>query len=144
MEVHELVIFRSHCGSTGVEVHHHLVVTVHEVDLPSLHAHLGIVGAYLLHILVKGPVSGPEHDSHIPLSGIVAELLDVYFRNHIEKVCLALHCPALVEDHVLDSILRGEIYIIFICIVVHTGLEVDTCYMPVVPPFPCHLARLHP
>ena len=144
VEVNELVIFRSHRSRTGVEVHHHLVVTVHEVDLPSLDTHLSIVGAYLLHILVERPVSCPEHDSHIPLSGIVAELPDVDFRNHIEKVRLALDCPAFVENHILDSVLGGEVYIIFICIVVHADLEVHTCHMPVVPPLPGNLSRFHP
>ena len=104
MEVHELMIFCRRTCCTGVEVYHHLVVAVHEVNLPTLDAYSGVVLAYLFHIPVKCPVASPEHDADVSFCAIFHKLLDIDFRNDIEKVCLVLYCPTLIEDHILDSV----------------------------------------
>ena len=50
-----------------MEVHHHLVVAVHEVHLESLDSHLRIVLAHLLHITLERPIASPKNQAHIAL-----------------------------------------------------------------------------
>ena len=104
MEVHELMIFCRRTCCTGVEVYHHLIVTVHEIYLPSLDSYSGIVLTYLFHIPVKCPVASPEHDTHVPLRAIFHQLFYINFRNDIEKVGFMFHCPTLIKDDIFDSV----------------------------------------
>ena len=71
MEVHEKMIFGGHGSHTVVEVDNHLVVAVHEVDLEAFHAHVGIVLAHMLHVLVDGGIAHPKHDAHVALGAVV-------------------------------------------------------------------------
>ena len=64
VEVDEEVVFGGSGGHPLVEVDHNLVVAVHEIDLESLYAHLGIVLANALHLLVHGGVPSPQHDAN--------------------------------------------------------------------------------
>ncbi len=60
VEINEEVIFGGHLGSTSVEVHHRLVIPVHEIHLETLHSHLGIVAADILHVPVESQIAGPK------------------------------------------------------------------------------------
>ena len=86
VEIHHHPVFCGSLGSATVEGCHILVVPVHEVYLESLDTHLGIMSAYLFHIAVEGPVTGPENQPHIALGSIFHKHFEIYLRHHPEKV----------------------------------------------------------
>ena len=131
-------------GDLRVELHHLLVVAVHEVDLEALDAHRGEMLADSLHVAVHGPVAGPEDDADAFGVGVVHDLLQVDLRDHLEEVGLVLDGPALVQDRVFDALRGGEVDVVFIGLRVDTGLEVHAVEVPVVPPVPGYLAGLDP
>ena len=144
MEIDKLVIFGGDAGCLFEECHHRLVVTVHEVDLPAGDTHLGIVLADPFDVAVEGPVAGPQHQFDAAVDGISAQHRQVNLGHHLHQVGLEVHCPALVQYHILDAVAGSKIYVIFVCVIVDAGDEVDPLEVPVVPPVPCYLAGLNP
>ena len=144
MEIKHHPVLRSHTGGLLAEIHHLLVIPVEEIHLEALEAHLGIMTADILHILCKCLITSPENQAHSPFAGIVGEHFQVNLRNHLHKVSLEIHSPALVENHILDALGGCEVNVILVCVVVHAGLEVNPVEIPVIPPVPGHLAGTHP
>ena len=144
VEINEEVIFGSHLGSTPVEIHHRLVIPVHEIHLETLHSHLGIMTADILHVPVESQIAGPEDDAHTALLSILAKHRDVNLRNHLHKVGLLVHSPALIEDDILDTVGGSKINVVFVGLVVDSGTEIHTIEIPVIPPVPGNLSRTHP
>ena len=144
VEVHEQMIAGGRFRGTAVEVHHRLVVAVHEVHLEALDAHFRVFSAGALHIFLEGPVAGPEDNAHTFAFGIIAEHRQVDFRNHLEEVGLFVHRPAFVQDYVFDAVARREIYVVLVCVVVNARFEIHSVDVPGVPPVPGHLAGLYP
>ena len=138
------MIFRGGLGGTAVELHHRLVVPVHEIHLEPLNSHLGIHLARALHILVGGQVARPEDEPHVLAGGVLAKHGQVDLRHHLEEVRLLVDRPALVQNHIFYPVLGGEIYIIFIGVVVDAGAEVDAVEVPGIPPVPGHLSGPDP
>ena len=144
VEVDKQVVFGGHGRHTVVEVDNLLVIAIHKVDLEAFHAHLGIMLAHMLHVLVDGGIAGPKHDAHVTFSAIVDQLLQIDLRHHLEEIGLLVHRPTFVQNHIFDAISRGEVDVIFIGIVVDASLERHAVDVPVVPPVPGHLAGLDP
>ena len=144
MEIQHHPVFCRNLRSLLAEVHHLLVIPVEKIHLESLETHLGIMTADILHIAGECLITGPENQAYTPLPGIICKHLEVNLGNHLHKVSLEVHGPALVENHVLDSLSGGEVDIVFVGVVVDSGLEVNPIEIPVIPPVPGHLARAHP
>ena len=65
-------------------------------------------------------------------------------RNDEVQVCLVILSPTLIKDNIFDSVLRSEVDVVLVGGIVDSGLEIHTPDVPVVPPVPGNLARLHP
>ena len=116
------------------------VATVHEVDLEALRAELREVLRDLLLLAVDLGPRHPEDDAYALLVRIVNEVGNVDLRAVLPDV--ELRAPALVEDHVFDAGLRGEIDEAHIRLgraALGIALVVEG-----VPPVPRDLAGLHP
>ena len=72
VEVDHELIAGGGLGGTAVEVHHRLVVAVHEVHLEALHAHLRVLAAGALHVAFERPVAGPEDEADVLGLGVLA------------------------------------------------------------------------
>ena len=140
--VDEELVVGALAGHTFVEVHHPLVAVVHEVDLQSLHAHLGIEGDEV-HVLLYGEPREPEDDADVLACAVLHELLDVYLVACGEGVLHAF-VPAFVQQDVFHAEAGSAVDDVLIGIVVDAGLEVDAPDGPMVPPVPVHFARLDP
>ena len=57
---------------------------------------------------------------------MLAEFAEVDLGNHPEEVGRPLDSPALVEYDVFYAVLCGEIDVILVCVVIDSGLEVDS------------------
>ena len=144
MEVAEQAVFGASGGSLFKKLHHLLVAAVHEVDFETLHAHFAIVAAHILHIALKGLVASPKHDIHATVGSIFHKHRQVDFRHHLHQVGFLVHRPTLIENHVFNAVFGGEVDIILIGAIVHASGKIHAFQVPVVPPVPSHLARLHP
>ena len=127
-----------------MECSHQLVIPVHKVHLETFHTHLREILADILHIIGKGIVTCPENDTYALSFSIGHKFIQVDFRDNLHKVSLFVHCPSLVQDYILHSVLGCEIYIVFVCSIVNTSLEIHAFHSPAVPPFPSYLSWLHP
>ena len=144
MEVYHQVVLGGCLGYILVELHDKLVIAVHEIDLEALDTHFRIVLEHTLDVLINGLIASPEDESHILGFSVGEEFLEVYLRHDLEEVRLLVDSPALVEDDVLDAVLGGEIDVVFVSLVIDSGLEINTVDVPVVPPVPSHLSGLDP
>ncbi len=134
-------------GAGGKAVDHFdgsLVVAVHEVYLESLDAHVGIRLADGLQVLVHHVEHGPEHDANALGIRIFYELWQLDFIDRLQDASILGVVPSLVQHDVFQSVVVGEIYIIFVRLVVDACLEVHSFQVPVVPPVPSHLSGLDP
>ncbi len=135
------------CGSLGcpaVKSDHHLVITVHKVNLETLYAHLGIMPADFFHVTVKCPVSCPQDKPDTACGSIFHKLFQIYLRNHLKQVSLKVHGPSLIKYDVFYAMSSRKIHIIFVCPIVDACPEIHSLQIPVIPPFPGHFSRAHP
>ena len=137
-------MFGADFGGAVQEIDHPLVVTIHEIDLETLDAHVGIMFHDAFHVALEGVVARPEDDAHIALAAIFDQFFQVDLRHYLHQVCLFVHGPSLVEDHVFDPVLRGEPDIILIGFVVDARLEIDVVEVPCIPPLPGHFSGFDP
>ena len=144
VEVDEEFVARSRFGGFVIEIGYGLVVVVHEIDLETLDAHVGIVLAHVLHVAHESVVPGPQDKPDALLVGVGHKLRQVYLRDNLHEVGFFVYGPSFVENHILDAVVAGKVYVGFICIVVYAAYEIDTVEIPVVPPVPCHFAGLDP
>ena len=144
VEVHQQVVFGAHLGRPAEPVGHRLVVAIHEIHLEALDAHLGVVSADILHILRKRPPASPEDDAHTAPGGIRNQFGEVNLRHLQHEVVGIFHCPSLVENHILDAVLRSEVDVVAVGFVIDAGLEIHTLQVPRVPPFPGDLTGPYP
>ena len=70
VEIHHKIVLGGCLGGLAIEVHHRLVVPVHEIYLEALDTHLGIMPADLFHIFLESPVSCPEDKVHTLRAGV--------------------------------------------------------------------------
>ena len=101
-------MFGADFGGAVQEIDHPLVVTIHEIDLETLDAHVGIMFHDAFHVALEGVVARPEDDAHIMFAAVFDQFFQVDLRYYLHQVCLFVHGPSLVEDHVFDPVLRGE------------------------------------
>ena len=135
------------CGNLRAivfESRHILVVPVEEVHFEALHAHLGIMAADILHILLKCQETCPENDIDTLRLGILHYAFEVDLRIQHHQVLTLACSPAVVHNDIFNTVGCGEIDIIFICLSVDSGLEIHALDVPVIPPVPSHFARLYP
>ena len=125
-------------------LHAFLVVAVKEVDLETLDAHVGILLAGLFELGVEHVEDRPKHDANAAVFAILDEFGEIEVGNHRQHVAALRVVPTLVEHDIFDAVLRGEVDVIFICVGVDAGLEVNLTETPVVPPVPSHLSGLDP
>ena len=97
-----------------------------------------------IHITVESPVARPEDQAHVLLFGIAAEGREVDLGNDLHQVRLQVHGPAFIQDDILDAMRRGKVDIILVGFGIDASLEVHAVQVPVIPPVPGNLARLHP
>ena len=128
----------------AIEIHHGLIVPVHEIHLEAADSHFGVFPAGPLHVFVECPVTGPEDYAHSFAFRIFAEHGKVDFRDHLEEVGLFVDSPAFVQDYVFNAIVGREIYVVFVGVVVNARFEIHPVDVPGVPPVPGHLAGTHP
>ena len=95
-------------------------------------------------VAVEGIVTSPENEPDVTFFAIAYKFGKVDFGNYLEQVGFFVDSPALVENHVFDAVLTGEVDISFISVVVDSGLEIDTVEIEGVPPFPCHFTGFYP
>ena len=100
--------------------------------------------ADILHILSKRPPTRPENDANTAFGGIRNQLREVNLRHFQHEVVGIFHCPALVENHILDAVLRSEVDVVAVSFVIDAGLEIHTLQVPRVPPFPGDLTGPYP
>ncbi len=142
--VHHEPVFRGYPGEVLEVLDGELVVPVEEIHLEALHAHFSVVPDDVFEILAEGVVTCPEYDVHPFLLAIINDGLHVYLRDDVEQIVLALDRPALVENDIFQSVFGGEVDVVLIGFGVDSGPEIDPSDVPVVPPVPGYLARLHP
>ena len=113
------------------------VAAVHEVDLEALRAELREVFCDLLLLAVDLSPRHPEDDADALLVSVVDEVGNINVL--VELPDVERLAPTLVEDHVLDAVLRGEVDEALVSLRVAPSAVVK-----VVPPVPRDLAGLHP
>ena len=112
MEVEHEVMARA---GVGQSIHHlkgRLVVAIEKIDLESLHAHLGVMAASLLQLLINDVEHRPKDDAHMALVGVADEAGQVHVGDGMHDVALVGVVPSLIEDDVFELVLRCEVYII--------------------------------
>lgn len=59
MKINKQVITRRGLRHPIVKIDRFLVITIHEIDFESLYAHIGIMAANFLHVLIHCGITGP-------------------------------------------------------------------------------------
>ena len=144
VEIHHKPVSCSCFCRPPVEVHHRLVVPVHEVYLEAFYSHFGVMATHFLHVPVEGKIACPENKSHIFPCSVVREPFQVYFRYHLHQIGFPVHSPSFVKDDIFYPVFCRKVYVMSVSFVVDSSLEVHPAQIPVVPPFPCDFSRLHP
>ena len=107
MVVDEHVLLRAGIRKFPEEVDARGVVTVHEVDLEALRAELGEIRGDLLLLANDLRPGHPEDDADAALLRVLDEVRHIDPRMILPDVQLL--APALVEDDILDAVLRREV-----------------------------------
>ncbi len=142
VEVYEQLARRGLARHALVEVHHPLVLALHEVDLDPLHAPPSELVERGLHLQVEGLPHDPHDQAHVLLLRVGGQRLHVEAGGDREQV--AERVPAFVQDDVLQAVLGGEVDVVLVGVGVDAGLERHAREVEVVPPVPRHLARRDP
>ena len=121
-----------------------LVVAIEEVDLKASDAHLLILLAGCLQLLVEHVEDTPEDDADVARLGVFDEFGEVDFRNGREHVARLRFVPAFVENDVFEVVLCSKVDVMLVGLVVDASLEVDTLQSPVVPPVPSYMTWANP
>ena len=157
--VQQHMVFRAYLRDAVERIEGDLVVAVHEVHLEALDALGGIMRHHSLGDVV--PVhrvaayhvhpTGPEDDIHALGAAIGHQGVDVHRGIDAEQgigggafTLKAAAAPARIHDDVLDAVGRGEVDVGLVSGGVHTGLEVHSDDIVVVPPVPGDLAGTYP
>ncbi len=144
VEVEHHVVFGCGFGSAVDELVYLLIVAVEEVDFEAFDAHFGVVAANFLEVALERYVSGPEYDANATFLTVGYKLGDIDFRNDAEELAATWYAPSVVHDDVFDTVLAGEVDVVFVGFLVDAGLEVDIVEVPCVPPVPGNLAGFDP
>ena len=144
VKVKDKAVFCGSLRSPVIESGHQAVIPVHKIDFEALHSHFGVMPAHVFHIPFESGISGPEYDADILRSGIVHYPLHIDFRIYLQQVLPFADSPAVIENHIFDSVRRSKVDVILVSPGVDAGLEIHTVDIPVVPPVPRNLARLYP
>ena len=80
----------------------------------------------ILHITGESPITRPKDNSDILGLTVIHQFLKIDLRYYLHHVRLQVHGPALIQDYVLDTMLGGEVYIIFISRIIDSGTEIHT------------------
>ena len=83
--------------------------------------------AHTLHIVIKGVIARPEDDSNALILGVAQNTIHINLWHNIKKIVLVLSSPALVKNHILNTILRCKVDICLVCSCVDTWLKVYIC-----------------
>ena len=106
VEVDEDVVLGGFTGSALVEVHHPLVLTVHEVNLHALDAPF-LELREEVHVVVHGQPRQPYDDAHALIPGVGEELGQVHVGIRVEGVTRVQRPPFVHENitHAIASVL---------------------------------------
>ena len=85
----------------------------------------------------------PQDDAYALFLSIGNQALQVYLWIQFAHQRF-LATPSLVNNDILQMVLRSEVDIILIGVGVHARCKVNARYVQVVPPVPCHLAWSNP
>ena len=144
VKVEHEMIAGSSLRSPVHKLFHDLVVAVEEIDFESFDSHFRIMAADIFKVFFKRSESGPENYANTLVCSIFHNARHVYFGHDAEKFPAARHAPAVIHNHVLDAVFSREVYVVFVCLLVHSSLKVHSVNVPVVPPVPGHFARFYP
>ena len=126
-----------------VRLHHILVVALHKIDLDTLGSPAAVGLQNLFHIGIKWFPQYPEDDSDILLPAVFDQFFYVDVRVVLQNFG-GRFCPAFVENHVFDLIVRGKIDVVLVSGGIEARFKIHSKNIVSIVPIPGHFARLDP
>ena len=148
VKIHNQMMFRRLADQALIEVHHLLIVVVHEIHFDPGSTPLRIEVQRLIHLLVHRPPIYPQQHFDTLLFRVSDDLWDVHLRDVAQNIVrvrvILCRVPTRIHEHVLKVMLGSEIDVVLHGRSVHARLEADVARKTAGPPIPSRLAGLDP